>query len=187
MASEISVVDVEEISNDTSDLPNCQGVYAWYKKISIDDTTKSDFDRSVENILTKEWVGEVKSKTNLGKYIAEISLTERVKEITDAKRKIANLIKGKSNKRAKFSYLSIYASVMQEPIYIGKGDNLERRISRHINGHTGFYDRIREAGFGPTDCVLLYLELRDLPTGSNKLLEYIVDSLTSPYYGKQSG
>lgn len=187
MIDEVSIVDIRDVKDDTTDIPNCPGIYAWYKKIELDDTSKVDFDKSINSILKKEWKGDITVVTDLKGYELEIKLRESKKEITDSKKNIANAVGSNGNIRAKFCYLSTYASVMQEPLYVGKGDDLEVRISSHINGNTDFSKRIYNAGFKPTDCILLYLELKSLPNKSNKLLEYIVDSLSSPYYGEQSG
>lgn len=187
MLDEVSIVDIDDVEENTSGIPNCPGIYAWYKKIDLDDTTKVDFNDSIDRILEKRWSGEIKGVIEIDRYELEVTIGEANKEITDSKRDIANNIGINKNNRAKFCYISTYASVMQEPLYVGKGDNLEVRIHKHINGHTDFFDRIQDAGFSPTDCIVLYIELRNLPDRSNKLLEYIVDSLSSPHYGKQSG
>lgn len=186
--ADIEIADAEEVDEGNIELPDEPGVYAWYRKLAIDPTSVSDFEDSVNEVVERGWKTALQGSGTVGRrYTAEIAILPSKKQLTESKSDIAQTVARSTRSRYKFAVLAEIASLFQPPLYTGKGNDLQDRVSEHLDQRTGFSKRASKAGIDLTDCVIAYLTMPAQPPRTNELLEYIVDVVSIPRYGKQSG
>ncbi len=181
------VVDVQEIINKVIAIPPSPGVYAWFRKLSLDTTTDANFVSSIREILSaKTWPKTLNGSGKIGPYSAQLSLQPSRRDLSTSKETIAKDISLNSKQRDQFSDLLLQVSVFQPPLYVGKAINLQVRIASHIRGSSGFAKNVFST-IAPSQMVLAYIELTGLPHRAPELLEGIVGSAALARYAGRIG
>ncbi|MBI1925910.1 hypothetical protein HYR99_16870 [Candidatus Poribacteria bacterium] len=185
---EITVVDGKDIVNDSANIPTSPGVYAWYKRLSLDDTTETNFKSSLEEMLRGQIRGKVVPPIMEGTTkSARVQIGQRNLDLSSSKSKVVDSIKQDSKNRTEFAQLVLRASVLQSPLYVGKADNLRQRIHGHVSGRSDFSKYIAHY-LNFSEMVLSYLEIADhLPSKTNELLEVLIACVSAPLHSERMG
>ncbi len=185
---EITVVDGKDIVNGSANIPTSPGVYAWYKRLSLDDTTDTNFKSSIEEMLRGQIRGkEVPPIVEGTTKSAKIQIGQRNLDLSSSKSEVVDSIRQDSQNRTEFAQLVLRASVLQPPLYVGKADNLRQRIIYgHVGGRSGFSKYIT-AYLSFPEMVLSYIEIAGLPPKTNELLEVLVACVSAPLYSEKMG
>lgn len=182
-----NVVDAKEVINGSVLIPQSAGIYAWYRRLSLDETSESNFIESIENILSGHtWPMMTGDKGRVGPYRAEINLTQHVRSLSDSKKAIADAIAADPRKRALLSRLVLQASVLQPPLYVGQAQALGTRISDHLRGRSQFTEFLGST-FEASQMVIAYIETVGLPPGAQLLLEAVAGTAAMPRYAGRVG
>lgn len=183
----LRVVDARELLDGTVSLPDAPGVYAWYRRLSLDDTSAESFLNSVEELVSIDsWPVKVEGTGKLGPYRADIRLQPQARSLGESKKSIAQNLAQHPTYRARMTKLVLMASVLQPPLYVGEATNLSSRIRQHLTGQSQFIKSMNET-FDRSQLVVSYLETLGLPDDTRWLLEAIVGSATLPRYAGRIG
>jgi predicted GIY-YIG superfamily endonuclease len=106
--------------------------------------------------------------------------------LSESKQKIAEQLAKDQQQRAIMKRLVQEASVLQAPLYVGKSQNLSRRISQHLKGQTDFSKKLVHA-VHPSQLIVAYIETKDLMVKAEELMEVLVGITASPRYAKRIG
>lgn len=186
---EITVVDGKDIVNGSANIPTSPGVYAWYKRLSLDDTTDTNFKSSIEEMLRGQIRGKVVPPIMEGTTkSARVQIGQRNLDLSSSKSTVVDSIKQDSKNRTEFAQLVLRASVLQPPLYVGRADNLRRRIIHgHVSGRSDFSKYITPY-LSFSEMVLSYLEIADyLPSKTNELLEVLIACVSAPLHSERMG
>lgn len=188
MLKYLTVVTAKDIIAETANIPESPGVYAWFKQIMLDETNEENFVASVRDILEyQSW--DVEMQTSPGKcgpYSVEIHLKPHAPGLSESKQKIAEQLAKDQQQRAIMKRLVQEASVLQAPLYVGKSQNLSRRISQHLKGQSDFSKKLVHA-VHPSQLIVAYIETKDLMVKAEELMEVLVGITASPRYAKRIG
>lgn len=139
-------------------LPAAPAIYAWLRTVRIcANRGAAEFTASVtaavEAPAAPEWT------SRLGPLHA-VTLESR-SELSRAKQdRLESLASNEAFRRYAARILE-GAAVLQAPLYVGKAQDLQRRIRQHLDPMSDLSVRLREAGIRLDDCTLAYAVIED--------------------------
>lgn len=186
----ITVLDVRDIINRSVSVPTCAGVYAWYRRLDLNPSSRKNFLNSIEQIMTGNmWLPiEVPSKSGtIGPYRVRAVLSPPRRQLTGRKIPIAEALSATSASRAAMSRLAVDASALQSPLYIGRAVNLRTRIVQgHLQNRTDFSRWVtRFVSF--SQLIVAFVEITSLPPNTCEILESLVGTAGFPSYARRIG
>lgn len=187
LTTDFEIMDGRDLFQQMSSIPTKPGVYAWYHRLTIDETSAKLFRDTLCAQLNgprpvPNFAGD------LGPYTAE--LHPRESKFTVSKAETTKAVARSKNYRPRFAYSVLVTSVFQPPLYVGKADGrtgLRRRIKEHRDGRTGFGDEMLQKNLMPNELVVAYIVLESLPEKAAELLEYLLTVVSTPPYVKRRG
>lgn len=133
---------------------NIGGVYAWYRRFEIDPNAVNDPDIFVDYILKELYKDHSASRETRLPPVHKIKLEPETcfsKEIL-----LKELAKDFSFRELLFTLLS-NSLIFQQPLYIGKANNLYSRIRSHLSESSILRERLAAAGHTINRCRLLII------------------------------
>jgi hypothetical protein len=185
---EIAVVDGKDIVNGNANIPASPGVYAWYKRLSLDDTTAANFKSSVVEMLSGHISGKAVPPIVDGTTKSvNVQVSQRNIGLTRSKARIVDSVRQDANHRQEFTRLVLRASVLQPPLYVGETSNLHKRIiNDHATGKTGFAKYIIDY-LEFSEMVCSYIEVKNFPQKTQNLMEALIACASAPLYSGRMG
>jgi hypothetical protein len=181
------VIDAQDIINGSLIAPTSSGIYAWYRRLSVDDTTDENFIVSIEAIMSNAaWPAMSRGKGRIGPYESDTSLRPFSRALSVSKRGMCQEMAQDPQRRASIASLVLQASVLQPPLYVGRATRLYDRVNAHLRGETHLATFLG-SDFEPSQLVLAYLETAGLPAETHHLLEAIVGTAAIPRYAGRTG
>jgi hypothetical protein len=133
-------------NSDFTIIPETPGIYSWFYPIRLydQDTYESFFHRVqfflLFSIKTNDSIIQnILHDSNTWEEL-QISLGINYRENKTLKKDWAKLKKDKE-----FKHSLLQSSFWNRPLYVGKADNLNRRINDHIEGRSDFNERFNNA------------------------------------------
>ncbi len=183
----LRIIDAREFLEGSVSVPDSPGVYAWYRRLSLDDTSVQSFLMSISEVLSADsWPTLVEGNGKVGPYRAQIRLQPEGRSLSEPKERIAQVVAGDPSHRSRMTRLVLMASVLQPPLYIGETKKLSSRIAQHLAGQSQFASSMG-TNFDRSQLVLTYLEIDRLPDDTRLLLESIVGTAALPRYAGRVG
>ncbi len=140
-------------------LPPAPAVYAWFRTIRVPvNRGPEDF---VQSILTATEAPAAPTwRARLGPMHA--TTLESRSELTARKQLQLEHLALDAGFRSYVARIIESASILQAPLYVGKAQDLQRRISQHLDPMSDLSVRLREAGIRIDDCTLAYAIVEDI-------------------------
>ncbi len=184
MLKEIDVIDGRDLHTNIKSVPRKPGVYAWYPRLSLDETSAVAFRTSMS--IQLDAGGTLpKLRGHIGQYAAD--LTPGTTTLTSKKSAISHQVAASSTHRPRFAYAFLATSIFQPPLYVGKANNLRTRIRSHRDGRSDFSQEMIARNLMPNELVVAYVVLEKLPPKCNELLEYVLTAISAPPFVKRKG
>lgn len=184
------IVDAQDILAGSVAIPPRAGVYAWYSRIKIDDSSPALFMKSISDLLAgTSWIPVEKpvKSGKVGPYQVTASLSPRKRKLHANKAVIASALSTNPAGRTGFKQLMADASVLQAPLYVGRTVQLRHRIlNQHLKTQTDFSKWITKY-LSLSDLVLGYVEMTPLPKETCQVVESVLGTLALPRYALKIG
>ena len=136
-------------------VPKAPAVYCW----NLDFASLVSFAQDPDQLVSRlELLLACQQRTfsgQAGPYY-RVSVANRPLEFSKAK---VEAIRELAKDPDTLSFILECADVVQQPLYIGKTTNLNRRLKTHTKQGSPFRGYLAEAGIDITDCCLAYFEL----------------------------
>jgi len=185
----IKAIDSTVFKQDKTVVPDEPGVYALYRRLSVDEIDGSGFKESIENIVEAK-ISSIAILGNgllVGPYEASVELSRASKPLTEAKRRILDRLSQSEESRIRFKDAMLAASTMQPPLKVGRSDDLRDRMGDYESGNTNFSKEAVKNNVRFTDLIISYVVLSKLPVETNNLVEFITTVAGQPRYNKKTG
>jgi hypothetical protein len=135
-------------------VPRCPGVYSWYRNFSCpppDLTSPEVFSGYlIQQALAKHCLDRRASMPPLYEVVLRSN-----KRISDAKKQAITKLCESSQFRQDMSAILGSAFLFQQPLYVGKAENLSMRIGEHLQTGSVLQERLQESGVQIRNCWLL--------------------------------
>jgi hypothetical protein len=139
-------------------LPSAPAMYAWFRTIRVPENRGPDeFVRSILDAIEAPAAPDWRAK--LGPM--HTNTLESRSELSQSKRTLLEALAANDGFRQYTARIVEAAAVLQAPLYVGKAQDLQRRIRQHLDPMSDLSVRLREAGIRIDDCTLAYAIVDD--------------------------
>ncbi len=174
-------------------LPCAPGIYAWFRTIRVavnrgPDAFVDSLTEAIDAPAAPEW------SARLGPM--HRATLESRSELSPAKRRRLGVLAQDPAFRIYTARIVEAAAILQAPLYVGKAQDLQRRIRQHIEPMSELSTRLREAGIRIEECTLAYAllstDIQELDGWSQEpqdliLIEEIVTRICRPGFVVRPG
>jgi hypothetical protein len=149
-----------------SRVPRCPGVYSWYRNFSCpppDTTTPKAFSEYlIQQALAKHCLDR---RANVPP-LYEVVLRSK-KRVSNVKQQAITKLCESRQFRQDMSAILNLAFLFQQPLYVGKAEELTTRIGEHLQAGSVLQERLEEVGVQVRNCWLLCVLMPGLGTASS--------------------
>lgn len=156
-------------------LPRLPAVYAWFRRISIqEDLAPDEFAREVESLVTAATAPL--HSASIGPFHA-VDLHQRA-TLRDTRRAYLQAVARDPSRRHYLAAALRRATPLQAPLYVGKAQDLRQRIEQHLDPMSELASRLREgASIHLMECELVYT-LIEGARDDDKFLRFVEELIT---------
>lgn len=163
LADNIVVVNLRKLNGGAnaavSRVPPARGVYAWFEAYDNLDPSLSGtaFSQRLVEMAERKHCLDRRGRI---KPLYQVTL-ESMKTIPKNKKLSLSELCEDPNYRAEISSILTLSLLFQQPLYVGKAQDLRARISEHLDQTSKLRRRLELVGIKLENCFLLYATLRD--------------------------
>lgn len=168
-------------------VPAAPGVYSFFRKLSID--RLDDPGEFVDELMAYiDQPAAVKQTTKCGP-LHTVSL-ESKSTLSDRKLSQLKELSKSTEFRSYVAKVVATSSMLQAPMYVGKADNLQSRITQHLDPSSDLATRLREAGIVLDQAILVYSVIDESAHLSDSvlfLIEEVISRICRPGFVQRIG
>ena len=135
-------------------VPRCPGVYSWYRNFSCPPPDATSPDAFSEYLIHQALAKHCVDRRARMPPLYEVVLRSN-KRISDAKKKAITKLCESRQFRQDMAAILGSAFLLQQPLYVGKAEELSTRIGEHLQTGSVLQERLQEAGVQIRNCWLL--------------------------------
>ncbi len=156
-------------------VPTASGVYSFFRKIKLN--REDDSGEFVKEVLA--YVDQPAARPHSTKCgpLHNISL-ESASTLSEKKLTQLHDLSSNAEFRAYLARVLSAASMLQSPMYVGKADDLQSRISQHLDPSSELATRLRQAGIVFDEAILVYTVIEESEQRSDSVL-FLVEEIVS--------
>jgi hypothetical protein len=135
-------------------VPRCPGVYSWYRSFSCPPPDATSPEAFAEYLIQQALTKHCLDRRARMPPLYEVVLRSE-KRITNAKQQAISRLCESSRFRQDMSSILGWAFLFQQPLYVGKANELTTRIEEHLQTGSVLQERLEQVGIQVRNCWLL--------------------------------